>query len=220
METFPALLALCAGNSPVAGEFPSQRSVTRSCFLWSAPWINGWVKNREAGHLRRHRTHYDVIVMEMNNISFSSMKISLKSVPGGPNNNIPALYQIMACRHYHLNQWWLVYRRIYASPHTHTHILYTLPNMNSYWMLICDVDINTLHSPISRGVFSPKNSQNTLHSSPRPWGRDMGCFPWAHGLDKYLAFALSHCVQYRVYYTAIYWESVVLKTGENPLNLV
>ena len=30
METFSALLALCAGNSPVTGEFPSQRSVTRS----------------------------------------------------------------------------------------------------------------------------------------------------------------------------------------------
>ena len=31
------------------------------CFLWS--WINGWVNNREAGDLRRHRAHYDVIVM-------------------------------------------------------------------------------------------------------------------------------------------------------------
>ena len=30
------------------------------CFLWSAPWINGWVKNREAGDLTRHRAHYDV----------------------------------------------------------------------------------------------------------------------------------------------------------------
>ena len=30
METFSALLALCAGNSPVTGEFPSQRPVTRS----------------------------------------------------------------------------------------------------------------------------------------------------------------------------------------------
>ena len=28
-------------------------------------WINGWVNNREAGDLRRHRTHYDVTVMEM-----------------------------------------------------------------------------------------------------------------------------------------------------------
>ena len=30
METFSALLALCAGNSPVTGEFPAQRPVTRS----------------------------------------------------------------------------------------------------------------------------------------------------------------------------------------------
>ena len=30
MERFSALLALCAGNSPVPGEFPSQKSVTRS----------------------------------------------------------------------------------------------------------------------------------------------------------------------------------------------
>ena len=29
METFSALLALCAGNSSVTGEFPSQRPVTR-----------------------------------------------------------------------------------------------------------------------------------------------------------------------------------------------
>ena len=35
METFSALLAICAGNSPVPGEFPTQRPVTRSfdvCF--------------------------------------------------------------------------------------------------------------------------------------------------------------------------------------------
>ena len=30
METFAALLAICAGNSPVPGEFPKQRPVTRS----------------------------------------------------------------------------------------------------------------------------------------------------------------------------------------------
>ena len=31
METFSALLSLCAVNSPATGEFPSQRPVTRSC---------------------------------------------------------------------------------------------------------------------------------------------------------------------------------------------
>ena len=30
MEKFSALLALCAGNSPVTGEFPAQRPVTQS----------------------------------------------------------------------------------------------------------------------------------------------------------------------------------------------
>ena len=30
METFSALLAICAGNSPVPGEFPTQRPMTRS----------------------------------------------------------------------------------------------------------------------------------------------------------------------------------------------
>ena len=30
METFSALLAICAGTSPVPGEFPAQRPVTRT----------------------------------------------------------------------------------------------------------------------------------------------------------------------------------------------
>ena len=30
METFPVSLALCAGNAPVTGEFPTRRPVTRS----------------------------------------------------------------------------------------------------------------------------------------------------------------------------------------------
>ena len=51
METFSALLALCAGHR-VTGEFPSQRPVTRSFdVFFDLCWINGWVKN--AGDLRR-----------------------------------------------------------------------------------------------------------------------------------------------------------------------
>ena len=64
METFSALLALCAWNSLVTGEFPSQRPVTQSfdfCLIYA--WTNGWVNNRETGDLRRHRAHYDVIVL-------------------------------------------------------------------------------------------------------------------------------------------------------------
>ena len=67
METFSSLLAICAGNSPVSGEFPTQRPVTRN-FMFSliCAWINGWVINREAGDLWRYRAHYDVNVMIKN----------------------------------------------------------------------------------------------------------------------------------------------------------
>ena len=43
-----------------------------------------------------------------------SIAISLKFIPKGQINNIPALVHIMAWPYY-LNQWWLVYYRIYAS---------------------------------------------------------------------------------------------------------
>ena len=33
------------------------------CFLWSMHWTNGWVNNREADDLGRHRAYFDVIVM-------------------------------------------------------------------------------------------------------------------------------------------------------------
>ena len=62
MENFSALLALCAGYSPVNGEFPAQRPVTRSFDVFCA-WINGWANNHEAGDLRRHRVHYNVTAM-------------------------------------------------------------------------------------------------------------------------------------------------------------
>ena len=64
METFSALLAICAGYSPVTGEFPGQRPVTRSFDAFFDLRLNKrLVNNREAGDLRRHRTHYDVIVV-------------------------------------------------------------------------------------------------------------------------------------------------------------
>ena len=64
METFSALLALCVRNSLVTGEFPTQRPVTQSFnVIWSTHELTVQVNNREAGDLRRHRAHYDIIVM-------------------------------------------------------------------------------------------------------------------------------------------------------------
>ena len=66
METFSALLAICAGNSPVHRYHKGQ---WRGALMFSlnCVWINGWVNNGEAGDLRRHHAHYEVIVMSMHN---------------------------------------------------------------------------------------------------------------------------------------------------------
>ena len=74
METFSSLLAICARNSPVTGEFHTHASdaelwwgfflgLFSGFFFLSAPWINGWVNDREAGDLRRHHAHFGVIVI-------------------------------------------------------------------------------------------------------------------------------------------------------------
>ena len=64
METFSALLAICAGNSPAPGEFPPIGQWRRALmFSFISAQINGWVNTGEAGDLRRHRAHYDAIVM-------------------------------------------------------------------------------------------------------------------------------------------------------------
>ena len=64
METFSALLAICAENSPVPVN-SSHKGQWRGALMFSliCVWINNWVNNGEAGDLRRYRIHYDVTVM-------------------------------------------------------------------------------------------------------------------------------------------------------------
>ena len=62
METFSALLVICAGNSPVPGEFPTQRPVTRSFGVFFYLRLNeglrkqsgGWWFETLSGPLWRH----------------------------------------------------------------------------------------------------------------------------------------------------------------------
>ena len=56
METFSALLAICAGNSPVPGELPAQRPVTQS-------FIGFFDLHLNKRDLRRYCAHYGVITM-------------------------------------------------------------------------------------------------------------------------------------------------------------
>ena len=67
METFSALLAICAGNSPVPGEFPHKGHWHGALmFSLSCTRINGCVNYGESGDLRRHRANYDTTVMNKN----------------------------------------------------------------------------------------------------------------------------------------------------------
>ena len=62
-------------TGPLCGEFTGHRWIPRTkasdaerwfFFFLSAPWINGWVNNCEAGDLKRYHAHYNVIVMKAN----------------------------------------------------------------------------------------------------------------------------------------------------------
>ena len=64
METISVLFALCAGNSPVTGEFPAQRPVTRSFDVFFDLQLNKRLSKQSWGWwFETHRAHYDVIVM-------------------------------------------------------------------------------------------------------------------------------------------------------------
>ena len=79
METFSALLAICAGNSPVPGEFPTQRPVTRSFDVYfdlrsnkrlsKQPW--GWWFETLSCSLWRHRNEEGLSPCHMAKIKLS-----------------------------------------------------------------------------------------------------------------------------------------------------
>ena len=102
METFSALLTLCAGNSPVSGEFPSQRPVTRSFDVFfdlrlykrlsKHSW--GWWFETLSSSLWRHRNVqilWRPVVVEENNKTirafhrpfhdWRSGRLSMRSLP-------------------------------------------------------------------------------------------------------------------------------------------
>ena len=65
MDAFAALLAFCAGNSPVTGEFLAQRPVTRSFdVVFDLCPKQQLANSGDGGDLRRNCSRCDVIVME------------------------------------------------------------------------------------------------------------------------------------------------------------
>ena len=109
METFSALLAICAGNSPVNSPHKGQWRGALMFTLICAR-INGWVNNREAGDLRRYRPHYDVIVMKI------SLHAVDKHVPSSTHMSPWHPHILAACSNKPLSRW---------------------HNVTGYWRLAC-----------------------------------------------------------------------------------
>ena len=101
-------------NSPHKGQW--RRALM---FSFICVWINGWINNREAGDLRRHRVHYDVIVMSTSpcdhhswhrfrkvtmsassaGVNFDQMKFSWKYLTQGYSFNVCPASHISANAH-------------------------------------------------------------------------------------------------------------------------
>ena len=73
MEQFNALLALCAGNSPITGEFPSQRTVPRGFDIFLDLRLNKWLSKQSwcwwfgtpSRSLWQHRNDFKVIFYQI-----------------------------------------------------------------------------------------------------------------------------------------------------------
>ena len=86
METFSALLALCAGNSPVTSEFPAQRPVTRSFDVsfdlrlnkWLCKQLWGWWFETPSYSLRCPRN--DPVIPEYTGGCFTNVSWTLRNI--------------------------------------------------------------------------------------------------------------------------------------------
>ena len=73
LETFSALLALCAGTSAVTKNSP-HKGQWRGAVMFSliCAWTNGWVN---ASDFRRHRGHYDVTLTNITMATYNVMRL-------------------------------------------------------------------------------------------------------------------------------------------------
>ena len=117
------------------------------------------------------------------NISIS-IQISLKFVPKGPINNIPALVQIswlvadQSTSHY-LSQWWFVYWRIFASLGL-TELIWPL-----YWHYISH--------------FLPRFGGNTNHSHAQHSYLDFCLMNFSHTNNKWISVSCAICLNLSYY---------------------
>ena len=128
METFSALLAICAGNSPTTGEFPTQRPVARSFDVFFDLRLNkrlskhswSWWFETPSSPLWRHCNEWPVSIQAFLHdcpwISEWILSISNQSVF---TFQMPAQYlshttlpNILCCNLHKINNEWETNRRV------------------------------------------------------------------------------------------------------------
>ena len=104
METFSALLAICAGNSPVTGEFAAQMPVTHSfdiffdlrLYTWLSKQPQGWWFETQSRPLWRHCNDYDfeLIAVSPRDID-TKLHINLSVITVTPNRARPSVGTVL-----------------------------------------------------------------------------------------------------------------------------
>ena len=120
----PSLLGVEREYTRLSCVFPTSQNKHRRCVSWDksvacGAFLNLWQTLISSKYeTSTHWGRYKMATISQTENVWSSIKFSLRFVPSGPVNNIPALVKIMAWRrpggNHYLNQWWLYYRRIYA----------------------------------------------------------------------------------------------------------
>ena len=126
METFSASLAICAGNSPAIGEFPTQRPVTRSFDVFFALLLNkrlskqwwGWWFETPSCPLWRHCN--DSIPLDNWIIDRESQHMRAPNEGGGTINWLKEI-QDDVIKWKHFPRFWPFVRGIHRSPVDSSH---------------------------------------------------------------------------------------------------
>ena len=191
MEAFSALLALCAGNSPVSMNSP-HKGQWRGALMFSliCAWIYVWVNNREAGDLRRHRGHYDVIVMSSHCLTFITPFTTLFIIRHKSNHSsYTQIFITLPNIHYTPHHWshtnhfshstlfftpHMIHQTLHLLPHIYTHTIITIPYIchNSQhsshypsFMKHSTIHYKPIHSSQSQTFVTIPNIHHTPHHS-------------------------------------------------------
>ena len=154
MKTFPALLAICAGNSPVTGEFPTQRPVTRSFDVFFDLRVNkrlskqswGWWFETPSCPLRQHSNDLG--------------KIESNSYVGGPRSYLICIYGAMGPHQYTLGDHYLSIV-LYQLTHLRIYGACSAPSLylNQCWLIVNWTIRNKLQWN------SNQNKRNVIHEN-------------------------------------------------------